>query len=71
MLAFTWATRDSGADISRVIIEITPGDSGCEVKLTHVMGAQWSAFVDRAAGSWSRMLDALERAIAAEGPARP
>jgi uncharacterized protein YndB with AHSA1/START domain len=71
LLAFTWATRDSSADTSRVIIEITPGDSGCDVKLTHVMGAQWSAFVDRAAGSWAKMLDALERAIATEGAARP
>jgi uncharacterized protein YndB with AHSA1/START domain len=64
LLVFTWATRDASADRSRVIIEIAPHEAGCEVKLTHVMGEQWSAFVDRAASTWSRMLDALERAIA-------
>jgi uncharacterized protein YndB with AHSA1/START domain len=71
LLAFTWATRDNLEQPSRVIIEIAPRDAGCEVKLTHVMGANWSAYVDRAAGAWSKMLDALERAIAQESsPAR-
>ena len=63
LLAFTWATHDNLNDASRVIIEINPRDHGCEVKLTHVMGANWSAFVDRAAGAWAKMLDALERAL--------
>lgn len=66
LLVFTWATRDSLPDTSRVIIEITARDEGCDVKLTHVMGAQWSEFVDRAAGAWSKMLDALERVIRQE-----
>jgi uncharacterized protein YndB with AHSA1/START domain len=64
LLAFTWGTRDSLPETSRVIVEIMPRESGCEVKLTHVMGAGWSAYVDRAADSWSKMLDALERALA-------
>jgi uncharacterized protein YndB with AHSA1/START domain len=64
LLVFTWGTRDTLPDTSRVIVEITPRDSGCEVKLTHLMGAEWSAYVDRAAGAWSKMLDALERALA-------
>lgn len=68
LLAFTWATRDQLPDTSRVIIEITPRDDGCDVKLTHVMGAQWSAFVDRAASAWSKMLDVLERIIVQDGP---
>jgi uncharacterized protein YndB with AHSA1/START domain len=71
LLAFTWATRDTLADMSRVIIEITPRDEGCEVKLTHVMGARWSEFVDRAAGAWSKMLDALERVIGEDGSRAP
>ena len=37
------------------------------MKLTHLMGASWSAQVDRAADAWSKMLDALERAIAQDG----
>jgi uncharacterized protein YndB with AHSA1/START domain len=64
LLVFTWGTRDSLPETSRVIVEITPRDSGCEVKLTHLMGAKWSADVDKAADAWTKMLDALERAIA-------
>lgn len=70
LLAFTWATRDRLPETSRVIVEITPRDRGCEVKLTHLMGAKWSACVDQAADTWSRMLDALERAIALEAAPR-
>ena len=68
LLVFTWGTHDSLPETSRVIVEITSfPQGGCEVKLTHLMGAKWSAFVDRAAESWSRMLQALERAIAQDG----
>jgi uncharacterized protein YndB with AHSA1/START domain len=63
LLVFTWATRDSLAETSRVIVEIAARDQGCDVKPTHVMGAHWSAFIDKAAESWSRMLEALERAL--------
>src|ERR1043166_6178068 len=31
LLVFTWATRDSLPNTSRVIVEITPLDQGCEV----------------------------------------
>lgn len=58
-LVFTWATRDSLPETSRVIIELTPLDGACELTLTHVMGPDWAAFVDRAAGSWRMMLDVL------------
>ena len=67
LLVFTWATRDSLPELGRVIVEITPRDPGCDVKLTQVLGSGWSADADRAAAVWSRMLDSLERAMAAEG----
>lgn len=70
LLVFTWATRDRLPETGRVVIEIEPRDQGCEVKLTQVMGAQWSAFVDRAASAWSKMLDALGRAMAEETEAQ-
>ncbi|MDP3072107.1 MAG: SRPBCC family protein [Opitutaceae bacterium] len=66
-LVFTWATRDSLPDTSRVIVEITALDQGCDVKLTHEMGAQWTAFADKAAGAWAKMLTALERMFAPPG----
>ena len=67
LLVFTWATRDRLPETSRVIVDFTPRDPGCDVKLTHVRGAGWSAYVDRTAAAWSRMLDALEQAMAQEG----
>mgnify|MGYP000987488344 CR=1 FL=1 len=66
-LVFTWATRDTLPDTSRVIVEITPRAQGCDVKLTHEMGAQWAAFADKAAGAWTKMLTALERTFALPG----
>ena len=70
LLVFSWATRDCPSRTRRVIIEITPRDRGCEVKLTHVMGGSWLAEVDRAASMWARMLEALEWAIAQEEKAQ-
>ncbi len=64
LLVFTWATRDRLPDASRIIIEFTPRDQACDVKLTHVMNAGWSARVDDAASTWSRVLDALEQSLA-------
>ena len=63
LLVFTWATRDSLPNTSRVIVEILPCDNGCELTLTHVMSADWAAFVDKAAGSWRKMLEALAGAL--------
>ena len=59
LIVFTWATRDTLPDTSRVIVEILPLDDGCELTLTHVMGAQWAAFTGKAAGSWRKMLETL------------
>jgi len=61
LLVFTWATRDSLPETSRVIVEITPLDKGCDVKVTHVMSPAWAAYAEKAAGAWTKMLTALER----------
>lgn len=68
LLVFTWATRDSLPSTSRVIVEILPCDGGCELTLTHVMGADWAAFADKAAGAWRKMLEALAGALAETAP---
>ena len=59
LLVFTWGTRDSLPNTSRVVVELLPNDRGCELTLTHVMNADWATFVDKAAGSWRKMLEAL------------
>lgn len=60
LLVFTWAIRDTLSDKSRVIVEITPLDQGCDVKVTHVMNPESPAYVEKAAGAWTRMLTALD-----------
>lgn len=62
-LSFTWATRESLPDTSRVTVEIIPRVKGCDVKLTHDMSPKWADFVDKAAGSWTKMLDALDQTL--------
>lgn len=58
-LVFTWSTRDSLPEMSRVKVEITPLDGECVLVLTHEMGPDWAAYVDRSAAAWGKMLDAL------------
>ena len=62
-LVFSWATRDSLSETSRVIVEVTPRGHGCELKLTHEMGDDWAEYVEPAAGSWRKMLAALGSAL--------
>src|SRR5688500_15198168 len=57
-LVFTWRTPPL-EDVSRVVIEIETTDDGCELTVTHEMNAQWAEFVDRAAGAWKKMSDAI------------
>lgn len=64
LLVFTWATRDTLPDMSRVVVEIMSLEHGCDVKVTHVMSAGWAAYVERAAGAWTKMLGALDRLYA-------
>jgi len=63
-LVFTWATRDSLPETSRVIVEILPLGEGCELRLIHEMGDDWAEYVEPASGSWRKMLDALDTALA-------
>jgi len=65
-LAFTWGIVGETADQSRVDIEITPRDRGCELELTHRMDPKWAEYADRVRGGWTTMCDALARALATE-----
>lgn len=61
-LVFTWivATETVG---SRIIVELSPGASGCELTLTHELHPSWAEQVGRIEGSWSKMLNALAVAL--------
>lgn len=60
-LVFTFSVDGSEAD--RVIIDIVPLETGCELTLTHEMSPEWAAYADRAKEGWSTMLDGLADAI--------
>lgn len=59
-LVFTWGIAGHSDDApSRVTIDITPIEDGCELVLTHEMDAKWAEFKDRTHTGWSNMLDLL------------
>ena len=62
-LAFTWGIAGESEEQSRVDIEITPRDDGCELVLVHRMDPQWASYADRVRAGWSTMLEALSRAL--------
>ena len=57
-IVFTWAIAPE-KDASTVKIDITPTAEGCSVRLTHDMPPEYADFVDRARGSWEKMLGVL------------
>jgi uncharacterized protein YndB with AHSA1/START domain len=59
-LAFRFS---AGAEPTRVTIEITPLDTGCELTLTHEMSPAWADFRDRTEAGWTSMLDGLAAAL--------
>jgi uncharacterized protein YndB with AHSA1/START domain len=59
-LVFTWAIAGEEDDPpSRVAIDITATESGCELQLVHTMDARWSGYSQRTHDGWSAMLQAL------------
>lgn len=64
-LVFTWRTPPL-TESSRVIVEIAAKGDGCELTLTHEMDQQWAAFVDRAAGAWQKMAEAIATLVEGE-----
>ena len=62
-LAFTWAIAGEGGEPSRVIIDIAPKGSGCELTLVHKMSAEWKDFVKRSEDAWGKMLSNLARIL--------
>ncbi|HEX9772588.1 MAG TPA: SRPBCC family protein [Steroidobacteraceae bacterium] len=65
-LVFTWGIAQESAEESRVSIDITPLNSGCELELTHVMDAKWAEYADRTRAGWTTMLDALARTFGSD-----
>ncbi|WP_043711668.1 SRPBCC family protein [Corallococcus macrosporus] len=62
-LVFTWHVDKEEDTLSRVTVEITPRDTGCELTLTHEMDAKWAEYASRTEQGWGTMLDVLVRAV--------
>lgn len=62
-LVFTWAVAPSAGDGSRVVVEIAPLASGCELTLVHEMVPEWAEYVTRTAAGWASMLEGLAKVV--------
>jgi uncharacterized protein YndB with AHSA1/START domain len=56
-LVFTWGIK--GSDSSRVVIDIVPQGTGCELTLTHELHPDWADCASRTEAGWTKMLHAL------------
>lgn len=66
-LVFTWGIRENLPDTSRVIVEITPVETGCELTLTHELHPDWAEYASRTEGGWTKMLNALGETLDSGG----
>ncbi|UYZ15251.1 SRPBCC domain-containing protein [Brevibacillus sp. WF146] len=58
-LVFTWAVAPDPIDSSRVMVDIVPQGSGCELTLTHQLAPDWADYRSRTEDAWTKMLDSL------------
>lgn len=56
-LVFTFSVDSS--DSARVMIDIVPVGTGCELTLTHELHPDWADYASRTEAGWTNMLDAL------------
>lgn len=61
-LEFKWGVKGMG-DSSRVIVDITPTETGCTVRLVHELHPDWAAYFDRTKEGWGMMLAKLQAAL--------
>ena len=59
-LVFTWGIAPD-PPTSRVMIDIHPLQSGCELKLTHEMESKWAEYAKRTEEGWTKMLGCCKR----------
>ena len=67
-IVFTLAVEKYSTDTDTVTIEITRLRKGCEVTLTHEMGAKYAPFQDRAREGWSGILDVGAELLVDDAP---
>jgi uncharacterized protein YndB with AHSA1/START domain len=58
-LVFTWGIAGESENESRVIIDIVPQETGCELTLIHELDSKWKDYADLTIAAWKNMLDHL------------
>lgn len=60
-LVFTWGIGEG--DSSRVVVDIVPVGTGCELTLTHELHPDWADYAARTEAGWTKMLGVLEEVL--------
>jgi uncharacterized protein YndB with AHSA1/START domain len=58
-LVFTWSVPRYSPDVDRVVVEIAPLETGCELTLTHELHPDWADYLDRTERAWALMITAI------------
>ena len=67
-LVFTWDIRGASDDVpSRVTVELSATNDGCELTLVHDMDPSWAPYADRTRQGWTTMVDKLAEVLVLEG----
>jgi uncharacterized protein YndB with AHSA1/START domain len=62
-LVFTWSVPKLSPDADRVIVEIEPLESGCELTLTCELHPNWAEYVPQTEKGWTMLVDAIAEVL--------
>lgn len=62
-LVFTWSIPKESPDADRVIIDIVPQGTGCELTLLYELHPDWAAYASQSENAWRKMLDAIATSL--------
>lgn len=67
-LVFTLSVPKYSPDSDRIMIDIAPSGSGCELTLTQSLSAEWARMHDQIESGWAMILDNLGKALGEAAP---
>lgn len=68
-LVFTWSIPKDSPDADRVVIDIVPQGTGCELTLLYELHPDWAAYASQSETAWRTMLDAIAVSLGEPSPA--
>lgn len=70
-LAFAFRLENHSTEANRVQVDIVPLAEGCELTMTHRLGAAWAEYAPRVTAGWATILDGLAAGVEPRAPAAP